>query len=54
MVAARRSGIALPLHPDARELLLLPDALVTADLAPLYGRPPDARLPHDRQPGPGA
>jgi tRNA threonylcarbamoyl adenosine modification protein YeaZ len=31
--------------PDAREFLSLPESLLTADLAPLYGRPPDARLP---------
>jgi tRNA threonylcarbamoyl adenosine modification protein YeaZ len=49
LVAVRGHGTALPLHPDARQFLLLPDALVTADLAPLYGRPPDARLP----PSPG-
>jgi tRNA threonylcarbamoyl adenosine modification protein YeaZ len=36
---------ALDLLPDARCLPLLPEALLTADLAPLYGRPPDARLP---------
>jgi tRNA threonylcarbamoyladenosine biosynthesis protein TsaB len=37
--------IALDILPDARSFLLLPEALLTADLAPLYGRPPDARLP---------
>ena len=31
--------------PDARKFPLIPRALLTADLAPLYGRPPDARLP---------
>jgi len=31
--------------PDARRFTLLPPALLTSDLAPLYGRPPDARLP---------
>ena len=31
--------------PDARHLLALPDGLLTDELAPLYGRPPDARLP---------
>ena len=38
-------GIALELLPDASRFALLPPALLTADLAPLYGRPPDARLP---------
>jgi tRNA threonylcarbamoyladenosine biosynthesis protein TsaB len=36
---------ALDILPDAREFPHLPAALLTADLAPLYGRPPDARLP---------
>ncbi len=31
--------------PDARHALALPDALLTDNLAPLYGRPPDAKLP---------
>ena len=30
---------------DAREYRRLPEALLTTDLSPLYGRPPDARLP---------
>lgn len=37
--------IALDLLPDARAFLQLPAELLTSDLAPLYGRPPDARLP---------
>jgi len=37
--------VALDLLPDARELMRLPEALFTRDLAPLYGRGPDARLP---------
>lgn len=37
--------IALELLPDARKFWLLPEKMLTADLAPLYGRPPDARLP---------
>ena len=36
---------ALDILPDARSFLLLPPALLTSDLTPLYGRPPDARLP---------
>jgi hypothetical protein len=31
--------------PDARALPSLPQGLLTSSLAPLYGRPPDARLP---------
>ena len=31
--------------PDAARALLLPPALLTADLAPIYGRGPDAALP---------
>ena len=45
MVAARGSGEALDLLPDAREFPLLPYDRLTAALSPLYGRPPDARLP---------
>lgn len=40
-----RERIALDLLPDARCFPLLPKGLLSADLAPLYGRPPDARLP---------
>jgi tRNA A37 threonylcarbamoyladenosine modification protein TsaB len=36
---------ALDLLPDARQFALLPQALLDSDLTPLYGRPPDARLP---------
>lgn len=45
LVALRGNGRALSILPDAREFPLLPDGLPTASLAPLYGRPPDARLP---------
>jgi tRNA threonylcarbamoyl adenosine modification protein YeaZ len=38
-------GAVLDILPDARCFPLLPEALLTADLSPLYGRPPDARLP---------
>src|SRR5690606_1574699 len=44
-VALRGAGEALAMLPDARRFPLLPEPLVTASLAPLYGRPPDARLP---------
>ncbi|HEY6815547.1 MAG TPA: tRNA (adenosine(37)-N6)-threonylcarbamoyltransferase complex dimerization subunit type 1 TsaB [Croceibacterium sp.] len=37
--------IALDILPDARCFRLLPEALLTGDLTPIYGRPPDARLP---------
>ncbi|MFC3100796.1 tRNA (adenosine(37)-N6)-threonylcarbamoyltransferase complex dimerization subunit type 1 TsaB [Altererythrobacter lauratis] len=36
---------AIDLLPDARHALLVPPALLTPDLAPLYGRAPDAALP---------
>jgi len=45
LVAARGSGTALPLWPDARRFALLPPALIGAADQPLYGRAPDARLP---------
>lgn len=38
-------GAALDILPDARCFRLLPEALLTPDLSPLYGRAPDARLP---------
>lgn len=45
LVELRGNGSALSLLPDARQALLLPQALLSADLAPIYGRGPDARLP---------
>ncbi len=45
LVAARGSGIALPLWPDARAFHALADAAVFPDARPVYGRAPDARLP---------
>ena len=45
LVALRGRGTALPLRPDARRLPLLPEACLTREIAPLYGRGPDARLP---------
>ena len=45
LVAARASGEAMALLPDAREALRLPEAQLSADLTPIYGRAPDARLP---------
>jgi tRNA threonylcarbamoyl adenosine modification protein YeaZ len=37
--------VTLDILPDARSFPLLPEGLLTDDLAPIYGRPPDARLP---------
>jgi len=31
--------------PDARNVLALPTEVITSEIAPIYGRPPDARLP---------
>lgn len=45
LVARRGFGEALLLWPDARSFPLLPATVLTADLRPLYGRAPDARLP---------
>lgn len=45
LVALRGAGSAYQLAPDARLVLALPAALFTAESAPIYGRPPDARLP---------
>lgn len=39
----RGHGIAALMHPDARHALTLPDALITDDLTPIYGREPDAK-----------
>jgi len=49
LVARRGHGTSLAILPDAREALLVPQALVTSDLAPIYGRAPDAKLPDARQ-----
>lgn len=45
LVELRGTGAALALLPDARHVRALPGPLLTDRLAPLYGRPPDARLP---------
>ncbi|WP_232494074.1 tRNA (adenosine(37)-N6)-threonylcarbamoyltransferase complex dimerization subunit type 1 TsaB [Novosphingobium kaempferiae] len=45
LVAARGSGHALPLLPDARAFALLPAGALSSDIHPLYGRGPDAKLP---------
>lgn len=43
LVAARGSGTALALWPDARCVTLLPPSALTAEAHPLYGRAPDAK-----------
>ncbi|WP_159978475.1 MULTISPECIES: tRNA (adenosine(37)-N6)-threonylcarbamoyltransferase complex dimerization subunit type 1 TsaB [unclassified Novosphingobium] len=45
LVAARGTGRALPLWPDARAFALLAPDVLQADTQPLYGRAPDAKLP---------
>jgi tRNA threonylcarbamoyl adenosine modification protein YeaZ len=45
LLAMREQGTALQLHPDARAFILLDLRQLSSDTAPLYGRPPDARLP---------
>lgn len=45
LVAARGSGTALPLWPDARAFRSLNPSMLSTELRPLYGRAPDARLP---------
>ena len=45
LVEHRGHGTALALLPDARHAPGIPDALLSSDLAPDYGRPADARLP---------
>lgn len=49
LVAARGSGEALVLWPDARAFPLLPASALTAAVQPLYGRAPDAKLPQGAQ-----
>ncbi len=44
LVARRGAGTALALWPDARALAWLPAAQLRPDLAPIYGRAPDARM----------
>lgn len=45
LVGLRGSGQALDLGPDARYAPALPASLLTDRLSPIYGRPPDAKLP---------
>lgn len=44
-VALRGWGEARAMLPDAAAAAALPEALLSAPPAPLYGRPPDAKLP---------
>lgn len=45
LVEVRGAGESLALWPDARCLALLDPAMLSPEVHPLYGRPPDARLP---------
>ena len=54
LVELRGHGKACELLPDARALLALPSELLSANLSPLYGRPPDAQLPARAIAGRGA
>lgn len=45
LVKARGFGEAVALWPDARSFRLLPETALIAEIHPLYGRAPDARLP---------
>ncbi|MFM6931854.1 MAG: tRNA (adenosine(37)-N6)-threonylcarbamoyltransferase complex dimerization subunit type 1 TsaB [Novosphingobium sp.] len=45
LVKLRGAGDALTLHPDARCFALLDPALLISDIALIYGRAPDARIP---------
>ena len=51
LVRLRGHGTALAVLPDARCFALLPPAARMADIRPLYGRAPDARLPGNIVPG---
>ena len=50
MATGGAGGQALPLWPDARRITALNPLHFSADLSPLYGRAPDARLPGGRLP----
>ncbi|MBC2667412.1 tRNA (adenosine(37)-N6)-threonylcarbamoyltransferase complex dimerization subunit type 1 TsaB [Novosphingobium flavum] len=51
LVQRRGHGTALDLASDARAFALLAPAMLTAEVTPLYGRAPDARLPGGDRPG---
>ena len=44
LVESRGFGEATELLPDARHALDIPEALLSDHVAPIYGRPPDARI----------
>lgn len=48
LVKLRGRGTPVALLPDARFFPLLPPALLDSEPAPIYGRPPDARLPEGK------
>jgi len=50
LVDLRGSGVATTIWPDAQQAIAMPPALLSADLSPLYGRAPDARLPGGKMP----
>ncbi len=41
---------AIDILPEAADALLLPEALLTTELSPIYGRAPDAKLPGGKVP----
>ena len=45
LIALRGHGAAISILPDARQFPLLDETALVAEPAPLYGRPPDAKLP---------
>lgn len=45
LAAMRGGGAALEVLPDARAFALLPEAILSEQLDPIYGRGPDAKLP---------
>ena len=45
LIERRGHGKALPLWPGARSFALLPQAALGEEIAPIYGRAPDAKLP---------
>lgn len=48
LVAARGSGTALTIWPDARCFSLLPEDTLLPATSPVYGRGPDARIASDK------
>lgn len=46
--------VPLEILPDAREFPLVPEHVLSRTVAPIYGRPPDARIPQSGTEGPRA